>query len=1118
MEFHISRRARARYQFDQTLFGQSGNVIFANFHAARVFAEKVNRERGADRHPELAVTASQINAMGMIDEILHYMAGLYRRQVNSGAFESALEHIEAAMGRNELDRTLRAFTRQFPPREVYQQGISPAAYLKGKCGERSCRATALEELVMLWLANENPAFSPYLEFFDDTQLTKQTAYHRVLAELHGFFETLPAFGPDQQTLIDLLRSPAVAVPHSLTGQLEYIRARWGNLLGSYLVKLLGSLNFISEEQRAFDLAGGAGPVTIPVYTNAEDLGDENYSPDQDWMPRLVLMAKNAYVWLDQLSKQYGRHFSRLDQIPDEELERLASWGMTGLWLIGVWERSPASARIKQLCGNPDAIASAYSLAGYRIADELGGEEALQNLRQRARRKGIRLASDMVPNHMGIDSSWVHDHPEWFIHLDYSPFPSYSFNGVDLSNDGRGSINLEDHYYTRTDAAVVFKYYQRRSGKDYFIYHGNDGTSMPWNDTAQLNYLNPEVREAVIQTILDVAKRFPVIRFDAAMTLAKRHYQRLWYPEPGSGASIASRSDFGLTREQFNEAMPREFWREVVERVAQEAPDTLLLAEAFWLMEGYFVRTLGMHRVYNSAFMNLLRDEDNDKYRQLIKNTLEFDPEILKRYVNFMNNPDERTAVDQFGKSDKYFGICLLMATMPGLPMFGHGQVQGLTEKYGMEYRRAYYDEQPDEDLISRHEREIFPMVRKRALFAGVERFLMYDFFTESGTVDENVFAYSNALEDERALVVYHNRYAETGGWIRISAAARDRQQDTLVQYSLAEGLGIIGSANQFVLFRDALNGLEYIRPARDFAEKGLFVRLGAYQAHLFTQFDLETDDEAGSLDKLCATLNGIGSNDLQRQRTELVFQAVLEPFRQIAHPGYLAYLIAAHTTQETKKNQVEALGKLNHLLDGADFLNRKPVDRKALIELFEKQWLAAYKSVQIERGMIGISRGRLSAMLLAPFLATLLTALPKQQQLFQILFEEIRTACEQMGMMRDAAEKCALCSQLIAEAPASTWKKTPLQLLEQAAAQDNVQRLMGMHKYKAVTWIVKEGLEEWLWSLRAAVDLLSAASPSKIRMKMHNSMVKLTELLTFSAEVNGYDFKKWLKYLKEDED
>jgi hypothetical protein len=61
----------------------------------------------------------------------------------------------------------------------------------------------------------------------------------------------------------------------------------------------------------------------------------------------------------------------------------------------------------------------------------------------------------------------------------------------------------------------------------------------------------------------------------------------------------------------------------------------------------------------------------------------------------MNNPDERTAVDQFGKGDKYFGICTMMATMPGLPMFGHGQIEGFAEKYGMEYRRAYWDEQPD---------------------------------------------------------------------------------------------------------------------------------------------------------------------------------------------------------------------------------------------------------------------------------------------------------------------------------------------------------------------------------------------------------------------------------------
>ena len=74
------------------------------------------------------------------------------------------------------------------------------------------------------------------------------------------------------------------------------------------------------------------------------------------------------------------------------------------------------------------------------------------------------------------------------------------------------------------------------------------------------------------------------------------------------------------------------------------------------MEGYFVRTLGMHRVYNSAFMHMIRDEDNAGYRKVIRDTLEFDPEILGRYVNFMTNPDEETAIEQFGTGDKYFGV------------------------------------------------------------------------------------------------------------------------------------------------------------------------------------------------------------------------------------------------------------------------------------------------------------------------------------------------------------------------------------------------------------------------------------------------------------------------------
>ncbi|HZG69306.1 MAG TPA: hypothetical protein VEZ12_21410, partial [Herpetosiphonaceae bacterium] len=423
----------------------------------------------------------------------------------------------------------------------------------------------------------------------------------------------------------------------------------------------------------------------------------------------------------------------------------------------------------------------------------------------------------------------------------------------------------------------------------------------WNDTAQLNYLMPQVREAVIQTILQVARQFPIIRFDAAMTLAKRHIQRLWFPEPGTGGAIASRADYGLPKAQFDALIPVEFWREVVDRAAVEAPDTLLLAEAFWMMEGYFVRTLGMHRVYNSAFMNLLRDEDNARYRTVMKNTLEFDPEILKRYVNFMNNPDERTAVDQFGKGDKYFGICTLMATMPGLPMFGHGQIEGFTEKYGMEYRRAYWEERPDEYLVQRHEREIFPLFHRRYLFSGVDHFLLYDFFSAEGGVNEDVFAYSNRAGDERSLVVYHNRFGTARGWVRNSVAYSAKAGDdrTLVRKTLGEGLGLRGGDDDFLIFRDHASGLEYIRSSKELAEQGLYLELGAYKYHVFLDLREVRDNEWRQYSHLNSYLGGQGVPSIDEALRETFLRPIHHTFRELVNARMIHRLMQEHIAART---------------------------------------------------------------------------------------------------------------------------------------------------------------------------------------------------------------------------
>ncbi len=578
-------------------------------------------------------------------------------------------------------------------------------------------------------------------------------------------------GPSGRSVLDDLVVPARHAPDSLLAQLDHALTIWNDVLPAELRDRVLRARDERAEETTFR-GGGPGPVEVPRFADAPPgpgpAGDEaedeaRFSEDREWMPSLVLIAKQTFVWLDQLSTKYARPIRTLDAVPDDELALLADRGITGLWLIGLWERSAASAEIKRRMGNPEALASAYSLDDYAVAANLGGEEALVRLRERAWAHGIRLAADMVPNHVGVDGHWVVERPDLFVQVDAPPF-DYAFTGPDLCAHPDVEIRLEDGYWDRSDAAVVFERKDARTGAARYLYHGNDGTSMPWNDTAQLDYLNPAVRELVIETILDVARRFPVIRFDAAMTLARRHVRRLWHPPPGDGGAIPSRSRFAASADAFDDAMPREFWREVVERVRDECPDTLLLAEAFWMMEGYFVRTLGMHRVYNSAFMHMLRDEDNAGFRRLLREVLEYDPAVLERFVNFMNNPDEDSAVAQFGTGDKYFGTATLLATLPGLPMFGHGQFEGFAEKYGMEYARAYRDEAVDEGLLAHHEAVIVPLLRRRRLFSGVEWFALYDFVREDGTVDDNVIAFSNMSGDgERSLVLFNNAGEATGG-------------------------------------------------------------------------------------------------------------------------------------------------------------------------------------------------------------------------------------------------------------------------------------------------------------------------------------------------------------------
>lgn len=885
-DFRIARKTRIQIGYEEALFANDEDIDSIQQQAKEIVYRynSWQKVQGGNAF----VSEAKFFAVGVLHMLYQAVISRYLAEQDHDFFSRLTTSIIRDPAYQEV---IAFYAHEFPSPLLTGEHPNAPYFM-----EESERALFVHYVLL-----ENPAIVNAAAVFikpEDMQLPP--AFQALFTLMAEYTKSAPSV-EHTEDLLTFLTKPARQYPDSLADQIAYILRTWGSFVpDAYRRYLLRAIDAIQEEEQP-RFFGGPGLAGVPTYDRETEY--EAYSLDQPWMPNVVMIAKSTLVWLDQLSSLYGFPIKRLDQIPDEQLDILAERGFNALWLIGIWERSKASKRIKHLCGNSDAQASAYALYSYDIAADLGGWSAFENLDARCKTRRIRLASDMVPNHTGIDSDWVINHPQYFMQSAFSPFPSYTFNKENLSPDSRIEIKIEDHYYDRSDAAVVFRRVDHQKQETSYIFHGNDGTSMPWNDTAQLDFLNPETREAVMQQILTVARRFHIIRFDAAMTLVCRHFERLWYPKPGSGGAIPGRSAFSLSEEEFARNMPQEFWRQVVDRVEKEVPDTLLLAEAFWMMEGYFVRTLGMHRVYNSAFMHMLRDQENKKYRDTIKNTLSFDPEILKRFVNFMNNPDEETAITQFGNGDKYFGICTLLATMPGLPLFGHGQIEGFHEKYGMEYGRAYWNEYPDEHLVEQHRKRIFPLLKRRALFSGVEHFELFDAVDEEH-IAQSIYVYVNGIDTQRALVLYNNQYEHAQGRITISCPKLTRLPDgsrAPKTKTLGESLSLHPGGRNYVVYESFPERLTFLMPSLAVFDTGWWVSLNGYETRVYWHVR-EMEDFDGSLEVLFAQLGTKGTRTFEESLRAIRLRPLFKALENFKSPQMieLATLLVKSTATATE--------------------------------------------------------------------------------------------------------------------------------------------------------------------------------------------------------------------------
>ncbi len=355
--------------------------------AAEPAADFVVRRRVIAQIPEVMPTPGELAAHRALQAVLLHVIAHHLQDTDPGALDRALRAAADAGLSEPVAASLERLDADFAIR-------GPSADIAGRCAA----------LLLLGALLDNAGLEPQAYLLAHPNVTTGSATRALLDVLQEALVGVGA-GPHGKPLPAFLREPAEACPDSISGQLAYVLQAWPEYVPEGLrMSVLRATDVLAEEQTA--RFSGPGEPEVLHFGGAvgEDVGEPQFSHDHDWMPNVIIIAKQTLVWLDQLSKTYGVPVNTLADIPDEELAELARRGFNALWLIGVWERSHASREIKRRMGNPEAEASAYALWDYRIAEGLGGDEAWRNLSERATRHGIRLASDMVPNHVGVDGS------------------------------------------------------------------------------------------------------------------------------------------------------------------------------------------------------------------------------------------------------------------------------------------------------------------------------------------------------------------------------------------------------------------------------------------------------------------------------------------------------------------------------------------------------------------------------------------------------------------------------------------------------------------------------------------------------------------------------------------
>jgi len=351
-----------------------------------------------------------------------------------------------------------------------------------------------------------------------------------------------------------------------------------------------------------------------------------------WIQFPTLYEINTWVWLAELSRTAGRSID-LSCVPMGEWDRIAKYGFHAVWLMGVWERSPAGIAIANQNRNlvddfrralpdfkqQDNVGSPYSIRRYVVENHLGGPEGLAIARRELADRGMKLLLDFVPNHVAPDHPWVCERPESLI----------GGNSEEARQDPGSFMETQGRVFA--------------CGRDPFF--------PAWPDVLQLNAFEHGLRKAVIDTVSGIATQCDGIRCDMAMLLLNNIFERTWGGRAG-------------------ERPPTEYWGEIIPAVKSAHPNFLFIAEAYWDLE-WELQQHGFDFCYDKRLYDRLEQDNAASVRLHLCADMTYQNKLLR----FIENHDEPRAAATFSPLQER-AAAVAISTLPGARLFHEGQFEG----------------------------------------------------------------------------------------------------------------------------------------------------------------------------------------------------------------------------------------------------------------------------------------------------------------------------------------------------------------------------------------------------------------------------------------------------------